>query len=176
MFGSDSWKRQVAKNERLVKFGFAWPRLSLREREIQNLLAMVSARSDLGRGALFHLAPRFFDAMLFESNLHGRGDDLSLVQRNFDATSKRGPVNFSCRFTRNSRRNYSVPPPSQPDARLLNAGPASCFDVAIHYSPPTQPRYLSTHGTQLRENTTREKGRSCVLQKQLNFVTTGLFL
>lgn len=69
-----------------------------------------------------------------DGNLHGGEDDLSFVQRNFDVRQNEDPANFSCRFTRNSRRNC-----------VLDAGPASCFDVAIHYSPPTRPRYLSTH-------------------------------
>lgn len=81
--------------------------------------------------------------------------------------SKRGPVNFSCRFTRNSWLVNASPNPAriyihhQADPRrVVDAGPASCPDVAIHYSPPTLISYyhLST-GTHLRAR--RARKRTC---------------
>lgn len=48
---------------------------------------------------------------------------------------------------------------------VVDAGPASCLDVAIHYSPPTPIRYLSTTRDALAWRRARKRTcRVCVLQ------------
>lgn len=136
------WTGSGLREERVARKIWICPRRSLRER----FKTVFPLRVDR-----------------FESNLRGRGTIYHLYNESLTRRQNAGPLIFHVvpPGTRAGNCSRLATHPLEHRPRIdrervlliLHAGPASCFDAAIHYSPPTRVRYLSTHGMRLRQDT-----------------------